>query len=92
MTHRKNIMACFRRNNYGGVSHSYGWHHRGNKSQQWKFIGTYNEEYCTSLIQEHDSEHYTLDLIDFRKTWMRIKEQIDAFTEAETKKETQEKS
>ena len=48
-----------------------------------KFIGTYNEDYCTRLLQSHDDEYYTFNFIDCRKAWLRMKEQIDAFTEQE---------
>ena len=45
-----------------------------------KFVGIYNEEYCIRLVQAHDDPHYTLNLVDLRKAWNRLKEQIDAFT------------
>jgi hypothetical protein len=58
--------------------------------QDLKFIGTYNEEYCTRLIEQHDSSGYTLDLIQYRKAWTELKEQIDAFTEKEIEKAASE--
>jgi len=45
-----------------------------------KFIGIFNEEYCTRLIEAHDDPYYTLNLIDFRKAWRNLEEQINAFT------------
>jgi len=53
--------------------------------QDLKFIGTYNDEYCTRLIEQHDDPHYTLNLINYRKAWTKLKEQIDAFTEEQTR-------
>jgi len=44
-----------------------------------KFVGTYNDEFCTRLIEKHNDPHYTLNLINYRKAWLRMKEQIDAF-------------
>lgn len=46
-----------------------------------KFIGSYNEEYCIKLIKEHNNPCYTLNLVDFRKAWVFLEEQIEAFKE-----------
>lgn len=53
--------------------------------QDLKFIGTYNEEYCSKLIQAHEDPYYTLNLIDFRKAWTKLEEQIQAFKEDEAR-------
>ena len=46
-----------------------------------KFVGTYNEEFCANLVAKHNDPHYTLNLVEYRKAWVRLKEQIDAFIE-----------
>lgn len=53
--------------------------------QDLKFIGTYNEEYCARLIGMHNDSHYNFSLIECRKAWTQLKEQIDAFTAQEQK-------
>jgi hypothetical protein len=55
-----------------------------------KFVGNYNEEFCGNLVAKHNDPHYTLNLIEYRKAWVRLKEQIDAFTENETKLKKEE--
>ena len=55
-----------------------------------KFVGTHGEDFCTSLVAQHNDDYHPLDLVKFRKRWTDILEQLDAFKKYEAKKSASE--
>lgn len=43
------------------------------------FVGTYNDNYCTKLIQMQDDNYNNFSIADMRKKWMALKKQMDGF-------------
>lgn len=50
-----------------------------------KFVGTSDDNYAEQLIKFHMHPQTTIDLVEFRKRWLHILEQKDAFLEYEKK-------
>ena len=58
-----------------------------------KFVGTYNEDYCTTMIERQDSTYYTFSVYTLRNAWEKHEEAINAFKEHEKElKEEEENS
>ena len=55
-----------------------------------KFVGSYNDDFCISLVAQHNDDYHPLDLVTFRKRWTDIVEQQQAFKEYEAKKSVDE--
>lgn len=56
-----------------------------------KFVGTYGEEFCKTLIESHNKDYSGINLVDFRKRWTHVLEQKNAFVEYEAKLEAKAK-